>query len=72
MKMSRLGNLMELMEHSGIAGNPVISDSELRELSIGLRLYQNTAIDWGDKPLVEVLARQMESVDRMIAARKTK
>ncbi len=49
MKLSRLGQLMEKWDHSGINGAEIISDNELKELSDGLQQQHNIGVDFGDK-----------------------
>jgi hypothetical protein len=67
--VSRVGQLREKLDRSGIAGNPIITDEELKELLAKLKEFQDAAIDWQDKPLVDCLSRHIESVNNVISNR---
>lgn len=70
MKLSKTGQLREKLDKSGINGNPIITDGELKELHQGLDELQRLALDWNDHPLAHEASRDSETVERIIQARK--
>lgn len=72
MKQSRIGQLQEKLDNSGIDGNPVISINELEELREKLIEFRKTAEDFHDKPLSYMVYLDIESIERKIEAKKNK
>lgn len=66
---SRLGKLVHSLDSSGINGNPIITDTELKELHDGLTSVARFMRDRQDMTMWATLAREAESVARIISAR---
>lgn len=67
---SELYKLQKKFDKSGISGNPIITDKELKELYSGLLLISDYMDDRGDKTMANALFADAQYVNRMILARK--
>lgn len=62
--------LSEKLQHSGIDGNPIITDAELRELYDQYSNASDLMHDLGIKPMVGLLTQEAERVMQILLARK--
>lgn len=69
---SKLGKLWHKFQNSGMRGNPVITDAELRFLRKKLTELSDFMKDRNDSTMRFSLLSDAESVNRMIIARKFK
>ncbi len=69
MKLSRYGQLAQKADRSGINGNPVITDGELKELFELLIELVKVAADLNDGPLQFVLQMDLERLEKVIGHR---
>lgn len=68
--MHKLVELQKKFDKSGINGNPVISDAELKILHEGLNDMERFFLDRGDNTIANAMRQEAWSVSRMIEARK--
>lgn len=68
---SRAGYLSHKFYHSGINGNPIISDKELVELKDFFTNLANFMSDANNSDMVWIYRTRAESVEKMIEARKS-
>jgi hypothetical protein len=68
--MSKLYELQTKLDKSGICGNPIILDSELKELHLGLTEVAEYLWERCDRTVSAQISREAEGVKRILEARK--
>lgn len=68
---SKLGKLLQKLDKSGINGNPIITDSELRELRERMQELIDFMADSNNQTMKWAFSLNLESIDRVIEARKS-
>ncbi len=63
MKLSRYGILSAKLDKSGVNGNPILTDEELKELIDITEELVNVATDVNDSPLKFYFILQLQSLD---------
>lgn len=72
MKLSKYGRLREMLDKSGIMGNPIILTAELCDLANITKELSNSMKDIECRPLASYFERELEEIERILQARVAK